>query len=124
MCVKLTALRKRVSFIIIYNNLQKTVPVLFKAAVPRAVDMAPVNPAGCDRQDVLRSARAFMKEVKSVGAVLPSVRFSNQDSNPVHVSGSVRPRNSTLVEVPVRPRGAGLGCLPVRSVQQGGTARG
>ena len=86
--------------------------------------MAPVNLAGCDRQDVLRSARAFMKEVKSVGAVLPSVRVSNQDANPVRVSGSGRPRNSTIVEVPVRPRGAGFGCLPIRSVQQGGPARG
>ena len=86
--------------------------------------MAPVKPAGCDRQDVLRSARAFMKEVQSVGAVLLPFRGSNQDATPVRVSGSGRLRNSTLVGIPVRPRGSGLGCLPIRSLQQGGTARG
>ena len=86
--------------------------------------MAPVKPAGCDRQDVLRSARAFMKEVQSVGAVLLPFRGSNQDTTPVRVSGSGPLRNSTLVGIPVRPRGSGLGCLPIRSLQQGGTARG
>ena len=85
--------------------------------------MAPVNLEGCSRQDALRSALAFMKEVKSAGAVLYSVRSQSKAANPVHVPGTSRPRHSTIVEVPVRPRGAGFGSLPTRGIQRGGPAR-
>ena len=86
--------------------------------------MAPVNLEGCSRQDALRSALAFMKEVKSAGAVLYSVRSQSKAANPVHVPGTSRPRHSTIVEVPVRPRSAELGSLPIRGIQRDGSARG
>ena len=99
-------------------------PVHLVTGVPRAVVETPVRPPGCDRQDVVRNVRAFMREVQPVGAVHLPFRGLIQDSTPFRVPGSGRLRNSALVEMPVRPQGSGLGCLPIRSLQQGGTARG
>lgn len=64
-----------------------------------------------------------MRKVQPVGAVLLPFRGLIQDATPVRVPGSGRLRNSALVGIPVRPQGSGLGCLPIRSLQQGGTAR-
>ena len=86
--------------------------------------MAPVNLEGCGRQDALRSALAFMKEVKSAGAVLPPVQSKAKAADPVHVPGTSRPCHSTIVELSVRPRGAGFSALPTRGIQRGGPARG
>ena len=61
--------------------------------------MAPVNLEGCGRQNALRSALAFMKEVKSAGAVLPPVQSKAKAADPVHVPGTSRPRHSTIVEL-------------------------
>ena len=65
-----------------------------------------VRPPGCDRQDAVRNARAFMRDVRDPG------------SQPV---GDVRLRCSGLVRVavPVRPLGSGLGSLPTRGLRVG-----
>ena len=99
-------------------------PVHLETGVPRAVAVTPVRPPGCDRQDVIRNARAFMREVHPVGAVHLPFHGLDQDVTPVRVPGSGHLRNSALVGIPVRPLGSGLGSLPIRSLQQGGTARG
>ena len=71
--------------------------------MPKAVAETPVRPTGCDRQDAIRNAQAFMKEVQFVEAVLLPFRGSNQDATAVCVSGSGRLCTSTLVGIPVRP---------------------
>ena len=94
------------------------------AVEPRAVAETPVRPPGCDRQDAVRNARAFMREVHPVGAVHLPFHGLAQDVTPVCMPGSGRLRNSALVGIPVRPLGSGLGSLPIRSLQRGGAARG
>ena len=79
-------------------------PVHLEASVPRAVAVTPVRPPGCDRQDVLRNARAFLREVHPVGAVHLPFHGLDQDVTPVRVPGSGHLRNSALVGIPVRPQ--------------------
>ena len=116
--------------------LQKSVAVHLVTDEPREVaERRLVRPPGCDRQDAVRNARAFMRDVRDPGSQPVRdvrLRFPGiaQVAAPVRVSGcqpvgDVRLRCSGLVRVavPVRPLGSGLGSLPTRGLR-GGALRG
>ena len=97
-------------------------PVHLVTGEPREVAETPVRPPGCDRQDAVRNARAFMREVHvpglhPIGDVHLPFPGLAQDVTPVRIPGPGRLRNSALVGIPVRPLGSGLGSLPIRGLQ-------